>query len=120
MLADAGVGTVDVWVVTMLGEAEPRLLYRHGHDPRISPDGLTVAFLNYEFGKIDQQVWVGKTNGEAPQKLVDVGPSEYVFSPVWFPPAVGLPTPGSGRRQRATRVLPSRFVRPAADPRKPL
>ena len=75
----------DVWVVTMLGEAEPRLLYRHGHDPRISPDGLTVAFLNYEFGKIDQQVWVGKTNGEAPQKLVDVGPSEYVFSPVWSP-----------------------------------
>jgi serine/threonine protein kinase/Tol biopolymer transport system component/DNA-binding winged helix-turn-helix (wHTH) protein len=75
----------DVWEITILGEADPHLLYRRGFFSAISPDGRMVAFVSSEFGKILQQVWVGEMNGEAPQKLVDVGGAETVLSPAWSP-----------------------------------
>ena len=75
----------DIWVVTVLGAAEPRLLYRHAGEPAISPDGRMLAFTNYEFGKIQQEVWVGGINGEPARKLVDGRELQNVFSPVWSP-----------------------------------
>jgi eukaryotic-like serine/threonine-protein kinase len=75
----------DIWEITILGEADPHLLYRRGFFSAISPDGRMVAFVSSEFGKISQQVWVGEMNGEAPQKLVDVGGAETVLSPAWSP-----------------------------------
>ena len=75
----------DIWVVTVLGAAEPRLLYRHAGEPAISPDGRMLAFTNYEFGTIQQEVWVGGINGEPPRKLVDARELQNVFSPVWSP-----------------------------------
>ena len=47
-------------VITILGQAAPLLLYRHGGSPAISPDGQSVAFVGYDMtGKFLQEVWVG-------------------------------------------------------------
>ena len=93
----AGSGSWDIWAITvrddaepslvpkLMAEAEPQLLYRHGMEPAISPDGRRIAFTGWEVGELAHEVWVGGINGEAPQKLVSGGESEYVFSPVWSP-----------------------------------
>jgi eukaryotic-like serine/threonine-protein kinase len=77
----------DLWMVTVLGTAAPRLLYHDGHGPAISPDGQSVAFVgaNDRTGKISQDVWVGGFNGEAPRNLVPAQESQHVDSPAWSP-----------------------------------
>jgi DNA-binding winged helix-turn-helix (wHTH) protein/Tol biopolymer transport system component len=75
----------DIWVITILGEADPHLLYRHGTEPAISPDGRMIAFTNDESGKTGQEVWVGRIDGETPWKLVDAGQLQSVFRPSWSP-----------------------------------
>ena len=89
LLADvAGSDGVDIWVITILGEAEPYLLYRNGYEPAISPDGRMVVFTsgkNFKFGQTQQEVWVGVVNGEAAQKLVEAGQFESIYSPAWSP-----------------------------------
>jgi serine/threonine protein kinase/Tol biopolymer transport system component len=76
----------DIWVITILGEAEPRLLYRHGGEPAISPDGQMIAFTNYEHGKSQQnELWVGGIDGAVPRKLMEAGQLEELFSPIWSP-----------------------------------
>jgi len=71
----------DLWVITILGEAVPHLLYRHGGAPAISPDGQSVAFAGWGF----QELWVGGINGETPRKLVTTEEPSSVRSPVWSP-----------------------------------
>jgi len=67
----------DLWVITILGEAAPHLLYRAGLHSTISPDGRLVAFVRAA------KVWVGGMNGEAPRKLVEE--DQGMTSPAWSP-----------------------------------
>ena len=75
----------DIWVIGVLGEEKPYLLYRHGFEPAISPDSRMVAFTNGELTKDNRQVWVGRIDGSQPRKLADTGELESVSSPVWSP-----------------------------------
>jgi serine/threonine protein kinase/Tol biopolymer transport system component/DNA-binding winged helix-turn-helix (wHTH) protein len=75
----------DIWAITLLGNEEPHLLYRHGKQPAISPDGRGVAFVGFELGRMLQDVWVGDIDGEAPLKLVTAGEREHDFAPAWSP-----------------------------------
>ena len=75
----------DLWVITVLGEAAPHLLYRHGADAAISPDGRRIAFRSYEFGQSFSQLLVGSINGESPRKPATEQESEGMSSPVWSP-----------------------------------
>jgi Tol biopolymer transport system component len=88
LLAQAwGSGHIDVWVITVLGTAPPRLLYRDGRLPAISPDGQSVAFegANLRTGKIGQDVWVGGVNGESPRNLVPAQETRHVSGLAWSP-----------------------------------
>ncbi|MGC2108174.1 MAG: protein kinase [Candidatus Korobacteraceae bacterium] len=78
-------GDWDLWVITILGEAESHLLYRHAMSTAISPDGRRIAFTSGQFGELWHEVWIGGVNGESPRKLVTAGEQEEVLSPVWSP-----------------------------------
>jgi Tol biopolymer transport system component len=71
----------DLWVITILGEAAPHLLYRLGLHSAISPDGRLVAFVRGEPTKV--AVWVRGINGEAPRKLAEE--DQGMTSPAWSP-----------------------------------
>jgi len=81
----AGSEGFELWVITVLGEAAPRLLYRHGIDAAISPDGRLIAFRSAEWGKFLQEAWVGSVNGEAPHKLVTAEENYEVGVLAWSP-----------------------------------
>jgi Tol biopolymer transport system component len=90
---------VDLWVITILGEGPPRLLYRHGEYPAISPDGRLIAFVNGELGRRDREVSVGSVSGETARKLVTEGDNQWVFSPAWSPDGRWI---AYGRRRKVT------------------
>jgi Tol biopolymer transport system component len=83
-----------LWVIRVLGEAQPQLLYRNGILPTISPDGRSIAFMSccMETSSL-HEILVGGANGGTPRKLVasqDQGPSELqlenrVGSSAWSP-----------------------------------
>jgi Tol biopolymer transport system component len=77
----------EVWVITILGESAPHLLYRHGSNPAISPDGQSLAFAGFDqkTGKVFQELWVGGINGESPRKLITAEEDQHVYSPTWSP-----------------------------------
>jgi DNA-binding winged helix-turn-helix (wHTH) protein/Tol biopolymer transport system component len=75
----------DLWVITILGEGDPHLLYRHAWDPAISPDGRMIAFTNRDVGGVRWEVCVGGIDGETPRKLVDGGGLQAVDAPAWSP-----------------------------------
>jgi eukaryotic-like serine/threonine-protein kinase len=82
LLAEVWDGTrVDSWVITISGEAEPRLLYRDAWDPTISPDGRTVAFVRV--GAMNTAIWLGDINGQTPRKLAEEDQS--TDFPAWSP-----------------------------------
>ena len=81
-----------LWVITILGEAQPQLVYRNGVTPAISPDGQRLAFMSCCMERSFQEILVGGINGEAPRKLVgvqhtDKAPleNESVWHPAWSP-----------------------------------
>jgi hypothetical protein len=87
LLVDAnGPEGSELWVITIFGEAAPHLLYQHGENPAISPDGQSVAFVgvDYQSGKVNQEVWIGGINGESPRKLATGEPFS-LGSPAWSP-----------------------------------
>ena len=84
-----------LWVITILGEARPQLVYRNGVTPAISPDGQQLAYMSccVEEGSL-QEILVGRINGETPRKLVaveEIGPrsgrgqSNLCGIPAWSP-----------------------------------
>ena len=75
----------DIWIITALSKEEPRLLYRHGKQPAVAPDGQSIAFLGYEPGSAQRAVWVGGVSGEPPRKVFDGAETEAVFAPTWSP-----------------------------------
>jgi Tol biopolymer transport system component len=74
----------DLWIITILGEAAPRFLYRNGLEPAISPDGRLLAFTGVEVPR-SSGVFVGGINGESPRSLVRSGVDHQVYSPAWSP-----------------------------------
>jgi hypothetical protein len=79
-----------LWVITILGEAQPQLVYRYGIQPAISPDGQSVAFMQCCGAKSLQEILVGGMNGEPPRTLVavqDQGSDEAQLEnlSVWYP-----------------------------------
>ena len=76
----------DLWVITIMGDAAPHLLYRHALSPAISLDGQSIAFVgaNFETGEVMQDVLVGGIGGESPRKLA-TGEAFSLGSPAWSP-----------------------------------
>ncbi|MFG2292090.1 amidohydrolase family protein [Streptomyces sp. NPDC048603] len=65
-------------------EAERTLPVRGIHQPRISPDGRTVAFAALN------SLWTVPVTGGAPRRILRCPESAYVQGPVWTPDGQGL------------------------------
>ena len=83
-----------LWVIPILGEAQPHLIYPNGVDPTISPDGQTFAFMSCCEVRSFQEILVGGINGETPRTLVSVQDqggdeaqleNQSVWYPAWSP-----------------------------------
>ncbi len=79
-----------LWVVTILGDAQPQLVYRNGLAPAISPDGQHLAFMSCCMERSFQEILVGGINGETPRKLValeEISPTKrpWTEQSVWYP-----------------------------------
>lgn len=68
----------DLWVVTVVGQAPPQVIRQSAYAPSISPDGKSLAFLNFPL----IEIWISGPNGEAAHRLLANGS---YFSPVWSP-----------------------------------
>jgi len=77
----AGTNGFELWVITVLGESAPQLLYRNAIYSAISADGRLLAFLNGEFGKIGKELLVGGINGEAPRTLAAADGDQTLATP---------------------------------------
>jgi serine/threonine protein kinase/Tol biopolymer transport system component/DNA-binding winged helix-turn-helix (wHTH) protein len=75
---------IDIWVITILGEAASHLLYRETGESAISPDGRFIAFSRGA-GPSKETLWVGGIDGEAPRKLAKAEEDQDMVSPVWSP-----------------------------------
>jgi Tol biopolymer transport system component len=86
-VAGSGVSDVDLWVITTLGGAAPRLLYRHAGHPAISPNGRLIAFVSsgLQGEAANAAVLVGGVNGEPPRRLATVASTQLLASPTWSP-----------------------------------
>jgi len=77
-------GIYSTWVITVLGEVPPRMLFQPGAYSGISPDGRLIAFER-GIGGFSKEVWVCGINGEAARQLVPEEEKHTVRSPVWSP-----------------------------------
>jgi len=76
----------DLWVIRVLGEGAPRLLYRLAANPTISPDGQLVAFRKCPFqGMRATELLIGSIRGETPRTLVTVAQEDSLSAPAWSP-----------------------------------
>ncbi|MGC9946000.1 MAG: hypothetical protein ABSF64_06475 [Bryobacteraceae bacterium] len=75
----------DIWAITTVGQAPPRLIQHAGLWPAISPDGRSIAFQNGDPQLRGKDLWVSSINGEPPRKLLDAEDGEQALSPVWSP-----------------------------------
>jgi len=75
----------DLWSITILGEAVPRLLNRYGESPAVSPDGRLIAFVSGESGKRESELLIGDVSGGTARKLVTEEENQWVYSPAWSP-----------------------------------
>jgi len=104
----------DLWKITAMGAAAPRLLYPDAWEPAASPNGREVAFLSPK-GAGSQRVpgiWVGGMNGEAPRRIAGIKEDEFLFSPTWSPDGrwiayVRVWRAGEGHYNTAIQVQPA-------------
>ncbi len=75
----------DIWAITTVGQAPPRLIRRAGFWPAISPDGRSIAFQNGDPKVRGKDLWVSGVNDESTRKLLAAEDGEQVLSPVWSP-----------------------------------
>jgi Tol biopolymer transport system component len=81
LTAVSGRDGYDIWEITVMGEAEPKLLFRNGWEPAVSPDKRTIAFT-----RMDRGIWMGGTDGSDPRMIVDAEQDhQYEMYPVWSP-----------------------------------
>jgi Tol biopolymer transport system component len=78
-------GQYDIWAITTVGQAPPRLIQRAGLWPAVSPDGRSIAFQNGDPQLRGKDLWVSGVSGESPRKLVDAVDGEKALSPIWSP-----------------------------------
>ena len=109
----AGTDGTELWVVTVLGEAAPQLLYRNGRDVAISADGRLLVFVNGEWAKFGKEVLVGGPNGEAPRKLAAAEGDDTFTSPAWSPDGRWVAYLKTGKSQQGAWGT-ALEVRPAA------
>jgi len=81
LLADGPAGDPGLWVVPIRGQAPPEMIYRHGQDPAISPDGRLIAFVD----GLRQKLWVGGIDRESPRELADAEEEDSLYHPAWSP-----------------------------------
>jgi eukaryotic-like serine/threonine-protein kinase len=73
-----------IWVISVIGEAPPRMLHPSASVPAISPDGRFIAFTTGgRFGA--KEVWVCGANGEAARQLVAGEEGKWVAGLAWSP-----------------------------------
>jgi DNA-binding winged helix-turn-helix (wHTH) protein/Tol biopolymer transport system component len=75
----------DIWAITTVGQAPPRLIQRDGLWPAISPDGRSIAFQNGDPRLRGKELWVSDIRGGSPRKLLAAEDGEMALSPVWSP-----------------------------------
>ena len=75
----------DIWAITTVGQAAPRLIQRGGLWPAISPDGRSIVFQNGDIQQRGKDLWVAGIHGESPRKLLAAADGEKALSPVWSP-----------------------------------
>jgi serine/threonine protein kinase/Tol biopolymer transport system component len=75
----------DIWLIPLRGDRKPRLLYQHGAEPAVSPDGRRIAFVSYGSRGGEKELWVGDVDGDSPQNLVADQGEQLVSAPTWSP-----------------------------------
>ena len=70
-----------IWVITLFGDAPPRLIRENADRPAISPEGRSMAFVD----SWNKELWVSGINGDAQRKLVAEEEGQTIESPVWSP-----------------------------------
>ena len=76
---------IAIWLITVLGQAPPHLVYPFGYQPSMSPDGRFMAFVAGQIPRVGREIWVGQISGETPRKLLAVDERQRVNDPVWSP-----------------------------------
>jgi Tol biopolymer transport system component len=77
-------GKPSIWVIPLVGEAQPRKLIDSAAYPAVSPNGDMIAFLKDLYSP-GGEVWVSKINGEAARMLISKSAGQAFSSPAWSP-----------------------------------
>jgi len=80
-LSTSSLTSDSIWVITLFGDAAPRLIRKNADRPAISPEGRSMAFVD----SWNKELWVSGINGDAQRKLVAEEEGQSVESPVWSP-----------------------------------
>jgi Tol biopolymer transport system component len=75
----------EIWEISILGRAEPKLLFRNGLDPAISSDGRWIAYTNSDYGALQREIWIGGRGGDSPRRFAEAQPNEHLMYPLWAP-----------------------------------
>src|SRR6185369_396734 len=83
-------GTFHIWTMKPDGSSLKQITTGHGDDrePRISPDGTTIAFASDRAFKGSYDIWTVKTDGSGLKQITSAPADEY--EPNWSPDAKRL------------------------------